>query len=373
MANQSLISGEKYAVTGGNQQGGFIDIADTMSKPLQQASEGIEQVNRERQVKLQKEEAKAKAIDAKIGGYIGKMKSDIDLVGISAEQQASIRNFLLSEKAKYVEAANAIVNYSASDPEYLQLTEVMNGVNNSFANLANNIKVYKENQINFVDDFKNGVISNGDLVSKSQASTIYDPTEAFKIEGGDLIFNVDGSDINFRDFKNPAGKAYKTADSIMKIANSLYAKGQKLTPLQIQTVRNQLDEQLSTNPDSIKSLIADNLLASTRLDIDPDMVNNVADSGELKELVLNKLLEGIQQTANAGYAEKQRIAASISSKRSPVPKVSKIYDTPVLNSEGENEYRIEYKVLNGGIMSRWVKEDEYKALKKEQTIKLNRQ
>jgi hypothetical protein len=337
MANQSLISGEKYAVTGGNQQGGFIDIADTMSKPLQQASEGIEQAQARRQAKIREEEAKAKAIDAKIGGYIGKMKSNVDLVGISAEQQKAIQGFLLEQKAKYVEAANAIVNYSASDPEYLRLSEVMQGVNNSFVNLSNNLKVYKENQINFVDDFDNGMISNGDVSAKERAGTVYDPSSPFGIDNGDLIFDIGGEKINYRDFKNPGQKAFKTADAILKITNSLYSRGQKLTPSQETAVRNQLDEQLSTNPDAIKSLISDKLLTNTRLDIDPNIVNDAASAGELKELVLDKLMSGLTKTAEAGYSEAQRKQA-ISENKKRKPMSVKVNPPGVVN--GETKYSV---------------------------------
>ena len=163
MANQQLIQGELFAATGGLKDGGFLDVGGIVGAELEKANKGI-QAGRERARRLIKEqEVKAKAVDKQIAGYVNKMKSNVDLTGVSPEQQKAIQSYLVNQKNEYVKAANEIVNYSASDPEYMQYADIMNSVNNSFVNLSNTLKTYKANQAEFVDDFQNNRLSNGDL------------------------------------------------------------------------------------------------------------------------------------------------------------------------------------------------------------------
>ena len=306
MANQQLIQGELFAATGGLKDGGFLDVGGIVGAELEKANKGI-QAGRERARRLVKEqEVKAKAVDKQIAGYVNKMKSNVDLTGVSPEQQKAIQSYLVNQRNEYVKAANEIVNYSASDPEYMQYADIMNSVNNSFVNLSNTLKTYKANQAEFVDDFQNNRLSNGDLVRKKQAGEIYDPLTSFSIENGDFIFNTsDGNKVNFRDFKNPSEKAFKTATSIANIANTVYKAGAKLNPTQASSIRLQLEEAFNTNPDALRSIAADGFFNGQPMAINQEALNNVENTDELQAMVINQLMEGISASALQGYNDKQ--------------------------------------------------------------------
>lgn len=306
MANQQLIAGELFAATGGLKDGGFLDVGGIVGAELEKANKGI-QAGRERARRLIKEqETKAKAVDKQIAGYVNKMKSNIDLTGVSPEQQKAIQSYLVDQKNEYVKAANEIVNYSASDPEYMHYADIMNSVNNSFVNLSNTLKTYKANQAEFIDDFQNNRLSNGDLLRKKQAGEIYDPLTTFSIENGDFVFNTsDGNKVNFRDFKNPSEKAFETATAIAKIANTVYKAGAKLNPTQAASIRLQLEEAFNTNPDALRSIAADGFFTGQPMAIDQEALNNVENTDELQTMVINQLMEGISASALQGYNDKQ--------------------------------------------------------------------
>ena len=285
-------------------------------------------------IKVFKQEIKAKAVDKQIAGYVNKMKSNVDLTGVSPEQQKAIQSYLVNQKNEYVKAANEIVNYSASDPEYMRYADIMNSVNNSFVNLSSTLKTYKANQAEFVDDFQNNRLSNGDLVRKKQAGEIYDPKTNFSIENGDFIFSTsDGKKVNFRDFKNPSEKAFKTATSIATIANTVYKAGAKLNPTQASSIRLQLEEAFNTNPDALRSIAADGFFNGQPMAINQEALNNVENTDELQTIVINQLMEGISASALQGYNDKQskinqRSGSSTSGYKSPETKYLTSTESP---------------------------------------------
>ena len=305
MANQQLIQGESFAATGGIKDGGFLDIAGTVEAGLKEADNYITSARDNRQRIIKEAQAKAKAVDNQIAGYVNKMKSNIDLTGVHPAQQKAIQSFLIDQKNQYVQAANEIAKYSASDPEYMHYADIMNSVNNSFVNAANTLKTYKASQTEFIDDFQNGRLSDGDLALKKQAGEIYSPDATFTVENGDFIFtDSSGDKINYRDFKNPPNKAYKTATSIANIANTVYKSGAKLSPTQKATIRLQLEEAFHTDPNVLRSIAADGFFTGQPMAISQEQLNDATNIDELQDIVINQILTGISASANQGYNEK---------------------------------------------------------------------
>ena len=169
----------------------------------------------------------------------------------------------------------------------------------------------------FIDDFQNNRLSNGDLLRKKQAGEIYDPLTTFSIENGDFVFNTsDGNKVNFRDFKNPSEKAFETATAIAKIANTVYKAGAKLNPTQAASIRLQLEEAFNTNPDALRSIAADGFFTGQPMAIDQEALNNVENTDELQTMVINQLMEGISASALQGYNDKQAKTSTPSSSSS---------------------------------------------------------
>jgi len=305
MANQQLIQGELFAATGGIKDGGFLDIAGTVGAELKEVNDYMTSARNNRQRVIKEEQAKAKAVDKQIAGYVNKMKSNVDLTGVPPAQQKAIQGFLIDQKDQYVQAANEIVKYSASDPEYMYYADIMNSVNNSFVNAANTLKTYKASQTEFIDDFQNGRLSDGDLALKKQAGEIYSPDATFTVENGDFIFtDSSGDKLNYRDFKNPANKAYKTATSIANIANTVYKSGAKLSQTQAATIRLQLEEAFNTDPNALRSIAADGFFTGQPMAISQEQLNDAANIDELQDIVINQILTGISASADQGYKDK---------------------------------------------------------------------
>ena len=308
MANRALILGEKYAITGGNEDGGFLDIAAAM-QPGMEISEKVFQGIQDRALLAEEakktaklaEEAKIAATNEKIGGLLSQMQSNIDLTGISADQQKNITEFLTAKKQEYIEAANAIAEYDVTDPEYMQYADVMQQVNNQFQTLANNLAVYKENQADFISDGYENRLSMANTGAVDQAAYMYNKSTPFTIDNGNLMFNYEGETINYTDYKNPSLKAFGTADAIMKIANNVHKTKQKLTDYQKSSIRLQLTDAFSQNPNALRSIVVDKLLTDGLLDIDYSVYSDPSKTAELQEEVISQLVNSMEKIALDSY------------------------------------------------------------------------
>jgi len=309
MANRALILGEKYAITGGNEDGGFLDIAAAM-QPGMEISEKVFQGIQDRALLAEEakksaklaEEKKIAATNEKIGGLLSQMQSNIDLTGISTDQQKNITEFLTTKKQEYIEAANAIAEYDVTDPEYMQYADVMQQVNNQFQTLANNLKVYKENQADFVSDGYENRLSMANTGAVDRAAYMYNKSTPFTIDNGNLMFNHEGETINYTDYKNPSLKAFGTADAIMKIANNVHKTKQKLTDYQKSSIRLQLTDAFSQNPNALRSIVVDKLLTDGLLDIDYSVYSDPSKTAELQEEVISQLVGSMEKIALDSYS-----------------------------------------------------------------------
>ena len=122
--------------------------ADAMQRSLQSASQASAIVNARRQAEKQQ-------INTKVGNYIDNLNSEVDLTQLTATQQLAVTNFLVENKNVYANAASEIARIDdPSDPRYMELREKMNGVQNSFTNLARQVNGYKEDKIAYLKDFE---------------------------------------------------------------------------------------------------------------------------------------------------------------------------------------------------------------------------
>jgi len=305
MANKSLIEGELYAVTGGNKQGGFTGVDKQTFQDIENMSRSLEQRNIRRQQEIAKKESKIQSINNQIGNYLNQIKSDFDISGLTPEQHNSVASWLDGKKQEYIDAANEIVNYSPSDPEYMQYKDAMNSINREFVAAANNLKTYKDSQVGFYNDFDEGRISNGDLKALNQAKEIYSPEANFSINGGALVFNVDGEEIEFSKFKNPTSKAFAAAGTIMDMAEQYHKSGRQMDQYAEANLRLKLEDILSKEPGVLKSLANDKLFNSKIMNIDPILTDSDEYGTELREKVTDEIVRALKEAADLGYKAKQ--------------------------------------------------------------------
>ena len=218
----------------------------------------IKQANTDRKNKI-------KSINDSVSNSMGKMKSDVDLTAYSKEEQKNLGKFLTSQRSKYAHSANALAKISdTSSPEYQYHVDVMNGVNNSFTNLKNQLDSYKENKIEFADGVRSGLFSEGnDDMQYSNAAAMYGLIDGEKTnvpfqinENGNLGFNIGEEYISYNDFEQPFVKDYKVASGILKQSADLYKNHNLLQGPQKDMLRLNLMASL-TDPNTIKSLVSD--------------------------------------------------------------------------------------------------------------------
>lgn len=305
MANKSLIEGELYAITGGNKQGGFTGVDKQTFQDIENMSRSLEQRNIRRQQEIAKKESKIQSINNQIGSYLNQIKSDFDISGLTSKQHNSVASWLDGKKQEYIDAANEIVNYSPSDPEYMQYKDAMNSINREFVALANNLKTYKDSQVGFYNEFDEGRISNGDLKALNQAKEIYSPEANFNINGGALVFDVDGDEIEFSKFKNPSSKAFAAAGTIMDMAEQYHNSGRQMDQYSEANLRLKLEDILSKEPGVLKSLANDKLFNSKIMNIDPILTDSDEYGTELREKVTDEIVRALKEAADLGYKAKQ--------------------------------------------------------------------
>ena len=193
--NRDLIIGEQYAITGGNKKGGFFDLQEAVTAGIPPALQGVAQHLQKSADKFDKNVAEAQA---KTAAWLNKMKGNISGAGLSSAQQQQVSQFLMAQKRKYISAANEIGKLKSTDPMYANYLQIMQGVNDSFVNLKDQISAFKTAQGDYVDGFRNGILSNSNPYVLKRAGFMFDPETVFGInEGGGIYFNYDNKNFNF--------------------------------------------------------------------------------------------------------------------------------------------------------------------------------
>ena len=216
-----------------------------------------------------------KAIQARVNNYMSKMKTDMDFTSFSPEETATMRNFLLQQRSVYAEAAKMAAKFDdTTDPEYMNYVDQMQGVNNSFTNLASQLKSYKQGKLDYAQNQLEGLYSNGNEPSvNNNAAIIFGFIDEdqdkrtdkrldspFQIlQGGNLGFNIDGNEISYNDMPMPGLKDNKLANSILTKNEAIYnqgTRGGELNPEMLKAYEINLKDQLQ-NRDALRSIVFD--------------------------------------------------------------------------------------------------------------------
>jgi len=309
MANNALIQGaaqtsKKFLDVGGAIGAGIAagdsTVLATQTPPRTKANESIQQ---------------------KVNGYMAKMKTDMDFTSFTPAETKSMREFLLAERSKYVDAAKTAAQFKdATSPAYLEAVDVMQGVNNSFTNLASQLGSYKKGKVDYASAMQQGLFSNGNDPSRSRESMIaygfYDGDgdgrsdsrydSPFQIqEGGNIGFKVDGNTIDYGDMAEPFVKDTKFLNSLNKVSENAYnngASGKNDNQYAQDSYNQSLDSSLQ-NEDTLRSIIYD-----FKSEVKLDDVGNALDAGNItieqaRENVKSRLLVARNQAFADGSRE----------------------------------------------------------------------
>ncbi len=320
MANNALIqgaalTGKKFLDVAGAVKQGFVDSGSFSRQSVSRVDEN-------------------KAIQARVNNYMGKMKTDMDFTSFTPEETATMRSFLLSQRSIYAEAAKNAASFDdTTDPDYMLYVDQMQSVNNSFTNLASQLKSYKAAKLDYAQNQLNGLYSNGnDSGVNNNAATIFGFADENKdkradkgvnspfkvLAGGNLGFDIDGQEVSYNDMPMPSLKDNKLANDILSKNETIYnsgLRGGELNPEMLKAYRINLDDQLQ-NRDALRSIVFDyesefNLFTKKEEEeLSIALKNGTISYDELRNNVVNKLVNARKYVFNSGkniYNAKQNL------------------------------------------------------------------
>ena len=311
MANNQLITGAGVAAKK------FVDAASEVGKGFSAATQSARGFNRPNTV------TKNQQYQNRVNSLMGKMKTDMDFTSFSPEETAAMRNFLVNERQKYADAAKTVANMTdATSPEYMAQVDIMNGVNNSFTNLADQLKAYKKGKVEYAEGMMSGTYSDGnDLENSKINATIYGFVDEdgdgrsdsrlnapFSImDGGNIGFNIDGQTVPYKDTTPPLLKDYELGVGLLKQNETVRKSGQLVNADAEKMYRLQLQTAFA-NQDSLRSFIYDFEDEFPTEDLGKlweENPNNGDVINQIRGEVINRLVNSRIQAGQAGYSQRQ--------------------------------------------------------------------
>ena len=297
MANSDLIkgAGQVYATETGDMGASLVKSIKRGAQQMQLAAEA-------------KKREKAN-INARTASYINRLDSNIDISELDQNQQSSITEFLLKGRNDYAYSASTIAKLDADDPRYMEEVTKMNNIQMSFRNLANNLNTFKKDKSEFLQDFDNGMLSEGNEVNTlGEASNIYTTGGDFKVGNGGVLEFYDapsGSLKSYSDINKPFLKDFAAADAILKMNESLYKSGQSLTGARRNMIEQRLKNLISKGGrNTLMSLASDDFIMEGGLGLQDPMLFEPENQDTLKQAVLDGYMNVLDASAAQGAADK---------------------------------------------------------------------
>jgi hypothetical protein len=245
----------------------------------------------------------------------------MDFTSFSPEETATMRNFLLQQRSVYAEAAKMAAKFDdTTDPEYMNYVDQMQGVNNSFTNLASQLKSYKQGKVEYAKTMQEGLYSNGNDDDRSlEAAIIYGFIDEdkdgrsdkrldapFQIQnGGNIAFNVGGQEITYNGMEEPFLKDTKFLNSLNATSEKAYnsgLRGNANNPYSKKAYDQQLNDTLQ-NEDALRSIIFDFNAEASMEDIGKKLDNGVITLNEARDDVKARLLKAREDAYIKGKTE----------------------------------------------------------------------
>ncbi len=289
-ADLSLVRGEGAM----RQAGGFQPLMQAFDAPMQR----LQQAAKERQAREQQR-------NNKVESYISALNSNIDVTALTETDQKAVNQYLMGVKDEYAQAASAIVNFKPGTSEYMEQLDIMNGVKNSLGNLKGQLDGYQESKGNYMDSFKDQSAGNNSLQSDNAANIFTGETPFTIGTGGNLFFQgQDGTNMAYKDIKMPFKKDYKTAMQYNDLFTPIYNSGTYDSTKQ-KVFEDRIRAMMSSNPDGMKSIIADELSSFGEYQDLMPLLDDPAKLEEVTEAFVQRSSEAARSAAAEGKAKKQ--------------------------------------------------------------------
>ena len=307
MANNALIQGAKET---GKQ---FLDVGKAVAQGFATSSAAS---GSSPAPQVDSRIAKNKAIQNKVNRYMGNLKTDMDFTSFSPEETKTMRNFLMTQRSEYANAAKEAAKFDdTTSPEYMEYVDIMQGVNNSFKNMASQLGAYKKGKVEYAENQLDGMYSNGNGDANSNAARIYGFADEdgdgmadigvnapFKIlAGGNVGFDLDGQEVSYNNMEQPFLKDSKLALGILKDNETIYNKGTQggeINPEMLKSYKAKLTSDLQ-NEDALNSILYD---FESELNV-ADIATRVTDNGLSLEDARKEVVKRLVNARKGVFAE----------------------------------------------------------------------
>lgn len=268
-----------------------------------------------------KERQSAKAFRENVDNFvltkINDLPEDYTAEKLPSAIQNAIQPRIIEARQLYANSARMLANMKsqAGSPEFLRVMDQMNNSKRTIESLNNNLVELQELTNEYVD--------NRDMMSKGMnAEKVAALDEIFVNKNYTMQFMPDGSPLyqtQYGALRQEDISKYFLKDStfsldVLKQAQSMYSKGVKGLDLSkdqsaFQLLKAQFSNALDKGgPETIKSLMADDLFDGFKLiDIPDEMANDPNRSEEVKDMLLDSIMGHIS-TVNADGLKQYKAA-----------------------------------------------------------------
>mgnify|MGYP003131709902 CR=1 FL=1 len=232
---------------------GFTDYGKIFGAGLKEAAKNIAIFSRQEE---QEAEQKRKEREGKLERLYG-AGPRINEGTVPPEMRGEVVTYLRDQRNMYDQLANQLVDYSASDPEYRDITNQMDNIKDNYANMANQINLFtkRANDYTSKKDNWSGVNNETD---RNIVSEVYNRDfKNFAIVDNQLVVETEQGGVKTMDdihnlYENLVPRAAKQMTdglSLIRNANTSGLRGASFSPDQI---RLQLGTILSNEDKTIQ-------------------------------------------------------------------------------------------------------------------------
>ena len=296
---------------------GFQDYGGIISDTLKQTGAAIDKSLQNRLAQEKFEEEKAGLM---VEGFMANMSDDMDLTAIPEEDKGIITEFSMNQKQIFADAAEAASTMKAGSPEKIEQIAIMKKANQRLKNVDSQYKTWGGMREDYMQDFQNKNLSeanNSGTMIQSAGIFTGAQQRSFDEDGNIMFTDPSGNVTRMSDIKQPFEKAWKQGDKINEIMMGLYSDGAKLDDATRPYLRNKLDRLIDNSGiEGLQSLAFDKMVGGEsffsaeekamldELDTsDPGAL--IKAKKEIKEKLLDSMMNVADNRANAGYDKKQ--------------------------------------------------------------------
>lgn len=324
MADKALIQGARELAA----SRGFVDYASSFSKGFDSAG------------RKAKKEQKILEINNKVSEYYDTVDLDVDLSGFSPETKNIYEQQLIGYKEQVYQNATALANTDASDPKYLEYKSKLNGINSSVSNMAAQAELLQQLGSEYRTINTSGAAGLGGFSVGADPANVEDMRKIFLDksvplqvdETGNLHYNVNGKKYSVKDFKMPLLKASQQGKFIIDKNSSLSTLGRALTPANVDALKNQYKDLISSKG-ILSSLLSTDFTDIPTGDMDIEDYDNWEDA---RDEFINRL----------AIANESAAANSVKVNENNNANTGKTYDATDKMNAKWNNYAID--LANGG-------------------------